>query len=232
MRPAHIGVLILSVLACTPGLTVEGAPRDIPEAGRERAITFFESKVRPVLLNRCVSCHGEINQQGGLRLDSREALLKGGGRGPAIVPERPDQSLLVQVIRHEGELKMPPGGGQLRPDEIAAIVAWIRAGAVWPEKRPETTINPFAPERRNFWSFRPVKKPPVPAPSARPLKGAKSGNANSYASLWKHWVRTPIDAFILARLEAKGLRPAPEADRRTLIRRAYYDLLGLPPTPE
>src|SRR5580700_8626609 len=195
----------------------------LPQAGRSQAAaaddaTFFESKVRPLLIENCFSCHGEKNPMGGLRLDSRAAILKGGADGPAIVPGVPEASALIKAVRYDGSLKMPPAG-RLSAGQIATLTAWVKRGAVWPLDRPATAATassvPYViPEaKRNFWSFRPIRKPPLPK-----VKLAA-------------WVKTPIDAFILARLEQKGLTPAPPADRRTLIRRATYDLTGLPPTP-
>jgi hypothetical protein len=176
---------------------------------------FFESRVRPVLAKNCYACHTNT-RMGGLQLDSRENALKGGNSGPAIVPGHADQSLLVQAItqRHE-KFKMPPGG-KLKPDEISAIEAWINAGAVW----PAGTAQPAAPgyvitaQQHAYWAFRPVANPAVP----------KVRHAS--------WAKSPIDHFILAALESRGLEPARPADRADLIRRASFDLTGLPPTPE
>ncbi len=177
---------------------------------------FFELRIRPVLAKNCLGCHAST-RMGGLQLDSREHLLKGGDLGPVVVPGHADQSLLYQAVaRTHPRLKMPPAG-PLTGDEIASIKTWIDTGAVWPDTgkvipaKPEYVITPA---QRNFWSFRPVADPPVPEVKQ------------------KDWPKTPIDRFILARLEEKGLQPAPPADRRTLFRRASYDLIGLPPTPE
>jgi hypothetical protein len=173
---------------------------------------FFESKIRPVLANHCFACH-TASALGGLRLDSREAMMKGGGTGPAVMPGDPDRSLLITAVRQTGELKMPKGA-KLRADEIASLTEWVRAGAVWPAsaKVVQPATSGYTPEQRNFWSFQPLRTPPVPA-----VKDAQ-------------WPKTAIDRFILARLEKEGLRPVAMADRRTLIRRASLDLTGLPPT--
>ena len=174
---------------------------------------FFETKVRPVLATNCYGCHTD-SRMGGLRLDSAEAVAKGGKSGPPILPGKPDESLLVQAIRRTHErLKMPPAG-KLPESDIAAIVEWIRKGAVWPAGAPPVKTETITAEQRAFWSFQPVKKPAIPS-----VKDAK-------------WARTPIDRFVLAKLEEKGLRPAAAADRRVLLRRATIDLTGLPPTPE
>jgi hypothetical protein len=218
--------VLLTALSFVIGRADEKNTPTKTDTTNPQAIAFFENKVRPVLFGRCFSCHGESVQQSGLRLDSLAATLKGGKRGPAIVPGKPEQSLLVQVIGHTGDVKMPPNG-KLPPDESAALITWVKQGAVWPEDKKVQPGGAFiTPEKRNFWSFRPVKKPVVPTP---PPNSQRKGGTGG---LWKTWVKNPIDAFILAKLETKGLKPAPLADRRTLIRRVTYDLIGLPPTPE
>jgi hypothetical protein len=177
---------------------------------------FFETKVRPILATECFSCHTD-SQFGGLRLDSREAMLRGGKSGPAIVPGDPEKSLLVAAIRQTGALKMPKGG-RLTKDQIEAIVEWIRTGAVWPSagNAPVATKGEqiVDPARRAFWSFQPLH--PTPAATIKEST----------------WPKTEIDRFILSRLEREGLAPVGPADRRTLLRRATLDLIGIPPTPE
>ncbi len=177
---------------------------------------FFETKVRPILATECFACHTD-SQFGGLRLDSREAMLRGGKSGPAIVPGDPDKSLLVLALRQTGALKMPQGGKLPQP-QIDAVVEWVRAGAIWPAvgKAPLAAKGEFAirPEQRAFWSFQPLH--PTPAPTVKNLS----------------WPKNDIDRFILSRLEKEGLAPAGLADRRTLLRRATLDLTGLPPTAE
>ena len=176
--------------------------------------SLFESRVRPVLNARCVKCHGAAKQESGLRLDSGSFAKKGGDRGPAIVPGEPDHSLLIQAVRRTGDLKMPPDD-TLRPDEVAGLVEWVRQGAQWPAESVKSSIRtgPILSEDRQFWSFRPL------AHAAPPDVRDRS------------WPRTPVDRFILARLERESLRPAAAADRRTLIRRVTFDLTGLPPSP-
>ncbi len=169
-------------------------------------------KVRPVLAKNCFSCHTN-SKLGGLDLSTRETLLKGGKSGPAVVPGDPSQGLLMKAIRFEdSKLKMPMGGAKLSPVEIAAIETWIKDGATWPDSpKPAAKGYVITPEQKAFWSFQPIRKPTPPA-----VKNA----------------RTNIDRFILAKLEEKKLKPASRASRTTLLRRASYDLTGLPPTPE
>jgi mono/diheme cytochrome c family protein len=170
---------------------------------------FFEDRVRPVLAENCFRCHGETKQKGGLRLDSRQAMLVGGTQGPAIVPRQPQQSLLVKAIRQEDEQvkKMPPTK-KLAPPQIADLIQWIRAGAPWPE------LDKTAAGAKPHWAFQPLRQPGVPTVRD------------------PAWVANPIDAFILAKLEAAGLGPNPPAARHELIRRVVYDLTGLPPSPQ
>ncbi len=174
---------------------------------------FFETKVRPVFANHCVNCHGAKKQQAELRLDTRAGFLKGSDTGPIVVPGKPDQSSLIRAIRHEGELKMPPKA-KLPAEAIASLEAWVTMGAPWPETAATTTLS-VTEVRKRHWAFQPVRRSPIPEP--RTLNPE---------------VLNPIDAFVLAKLEAKGLNPSPEADRRTLLRRLSFDLLGLPTTPE
>jgi hypothetical protein len=172
---------------------------------------FFEAKIRPVLAEHCLSCHGPKRQQAGLRLDSRAALLKGGEDGPVVRLDRPGESALLKALRHQGDVKMPPKG-KLPPQVVEDVAAWLKMGAPWPEGKVAAATPAEDPSRH--WAFQPVKKPAVPAVRQ------------------PHLVQTPVDAFHLAALDAKGLPPAPLADRRTLLRRVSYDLIGLPPTAE
>jgi hypothetical protein len=176
---------------------------------------FFESRVRPVLSKNCYACHTN-SKLGGLELDSREHLLKGGNSGPAIVPGQPDSSLLVQAVRHtHARLKMPPQG-KLSDEEITSLAAWVKMGAVWPSSPValKSAAYLITPEQRAFWSFQPVRKPAIPA-----VRDSR-------------WARSDIDRFILAKVESAGLKPVRPADRRALIRRVTFDLTGLPPTPD
>ena len=189
----------------------------LPAASLAEQRDFFEMRVRPVLAKNCFSCHTTA-RMGGLEMSGREALLKGGKSGPAIVPGDADKSLLAQAVAQTLErLKMPPQG-KLAESEIADLRAWIKDGAIWPESAPVKNAKPgeyvITPEQRTFWAFQPVRKHDPP-----PVKD-------------KNWARTAIDRFILAKLESKNLKPVHPADKRTLIRRATFDLIGLPPTPE
>jgi hypothetical protein len=170
---------------------------------------FFERRVRPVLLEHCARCHGERKQMSGLRLDTRAGFLKGGDNGPVVKPGDPDGSRLVQAVRHQGELKMPPRQ-QLPPEVVSTLSDWVRAGATWPA--PLSGVAGTDPTKH--WAFQPVR--PVLVPGVRAAREAHS----------------PVDPFILAKLEAKGLTLSPPAEPRALIRRLHIDLLGLPPTPE
>ena len=172
---------------------------------------FFEARIRPVLEAKCLGCH-VAEPQGGLRMDSREALLKGGKSGPALVAGNPDASLLVQAVRHDHEFKMPPTG-PLPKGEIDDLVRWVAEGAVWPDAEPDLKEYVISEEHKAHWAFQPLDQGPVPTPAG----ADSSGNA--------------IDRFIRARLEEEGLQPSELADKRTLIRRVTYDLTGLPPTP-
>jgi len=182
-------------------------------------VEFFEKSVRLILATRCFECHGPEKHKAGLRLDSRATMVQGGESGPAMMPGNAKDSLLVKAIHYDDTPKMPPTG-KLTDAEIAALTEWIRQGAPWPETtiaaiRPEPAKGfTIRPEDREFWSFKPLGNPSVPA-------------VNN-----KEWPRSAVDNFILAGLEAKGLQPAGPADKRTLIRRVTFDLIGLPPTPE
>ena len=184
-------------------------------------IDFFERRIRPVLSANCYTCHTD-SKLGGLQVNSRVALLTGGNSGPAITVGKPDESLLIRAVMHvDPNLQMPLGGEKLKDSEIADLKYWIQTGAVWPDSDAKPVVTPVAspkfsikPEQRKFWSFQPIQKPAVPA-----VKDAS-------------WAKTTIDRFILAKLEENNLKPVKQADKRSLIRRAYYDLVGLPPTPE
>jgi len=192
------------------------------ENGASADSTFFEMRIRPLLAEHCYSCHGEEKQKGHLRLDSRAAMLKGGESGPAIVPGQPGQSRLMEAVRYQNpDLQMPPKK-RLTDRQVSDLSRWIASNAPWPAhdaaRAAATTKTPaeITAQERAWWSFQPIRRPPVPAPR---------GGQQKFGS-------SPIDAFIAEALRQKGLSPNPPASRRELIRRAYFDLLGLPPEPE
>ncbi len=222
-------VLILAALPLAIQIAVEARQGAAPAVAPQSA-EFFETAIRPVLAANCYDCHAD-ERMGGLRLDSREGLLKGGRSGPAIVPGDPDKSLLIEAVRQTRDTLKMPKGGQLKPAEIEALAEWVKAGAPWPAaaaasatpagspaaslaKVPGAPSYVITPEQRAFWSFQPLQAPPLPAVSHTA------------------WPKTDIDRFVLARLEQAGLAPVRAADKRTLIRRATLDLIGLPPTAE
>ncbi len=200
--------LIVGIVICA-GVSVRGAQK-------AEDLEFFEKSIRPVLVERCYSCHSADAEKlkGDLKLDSRADLLKGGTDGPVVVPGNAETSRLIEAIRyHNADFQMPPAKqGKLPDEQIADFVRWVNSGAPFPES-PGVT-NSKAASAKPHWAFQPVGNPPVP--SVREKK----------------WVRSPVDNFILSKLEAAKLPPSPPADPRTLIRRATYDLTGLPPTPE
>ncbi len=186
------------------------------DEGLSPGARLFVDRVRPVLERSCFSCHTD-DERSGLRLDSRERMLQGGSRGPAIIPGNAEESLIIAALRHvDGDLQMPRNADQLPDSEIEGFIDWIRAGAEWAEITAPLVIprRGVTPEERDFWSFRPLADPAVPEP----------GRAD--------WARTDIDRFVLAKIEEQGLEPLGAADRRQLIRRATFDLTGLPPTPD
>ena len=174
---------------------------------------FFEAKIRPILVDHCYACHSAKKARGGLALDTREGLLRGGDTGPAIVPGDADKSLLIASVRHSNpELKMPQKAPKLADDAIADLVRWVNRGA--PDPRDKTVI--LDARSTDWWSLKPLVRPAVPR-----TDGSNAG-----------WARTPIDAFVLAKLHEKKLTASKEADASVLIRRMSFDLHGLPPTPE
>jgi hypothetical protein len=191
------------------------APGDQPPTAEQ--IAFFEKKIRPVLVAKCYECHSAETKKGpkgGLRLDSRDSILAGGDNGPAVLPKNPRKSLLVKALRGDGVEPMPPKE-KLPADVIADFEKWVTMGAPDPRTGPATAKKPAAidfEKGKNHWAFKRPLKADVPKVQPQPA--------------------SPVDAFVLARLQEKGLTPAKEADRRTLVRRVYFDLVGLPPTPE
>lgn len=184
----------------------------MPLCAQEDGAAFFEKNIRPMFVAKCLSCHSATSQpiMGGLRLDTREHMMRGGSRGPSAVEGKPAESLLLKVVMHTaGALKMPPGP-KMKDADTALLAQWIGMGAPWGSAALVTSTA--APKK--YWSLIPPSEPKVPTVKA------------------PSWVKSPIDAFVLAALESKGLAPASPADKRTLIRRATYDLTGLPPTTE
>jgi hypothetical protein len=179
-------------------------------------LQFFEARIRPVLADNCYKCHSRDADKikGGLMLDTREGMLHGGDTGPAIEPGKPEDSLIIDAISYkDADLQMPPKGAKLPDSVVADIAEWIRRGAPDPRSLvAKGTSESYGGVGREHWSFLPVQRQPVPAVSD------------------PAWCRTPVDNFILARLDANAMRPNPPADKYTLIRRATFDLTGLPPT--
>ncbi|MFO0916686.1 MAG: PSD1 and planctomycete cytochrome C domain-containing protein [Planctomycetaceae bacterium] len=186
------------------------------QASRE---AFFEQHVRPILVNHCLECHGEKKQEAGLRLDAGKFLTRPGDSGPPVVPGKPDESLLVQAVGYAGDTKMPPKG-KLSDAEISALRTWIEQGAAYPggttDSGPElgwsATPEGIQQSRSTHWSYQPIRKPTPPETSL------------------SNWSQQPLDRFIGQTLEANGLKPSRPADRRTLLRRVTFDLIGLPAT--
>ena len=180
---------------------------------------FFEKKVRPLLVAKCYECHSStaLKLKGGLRLDSRAAMIKGGESGPAMIAGKPETSRLIRAVGYDDvNLQMPPKA-RLAATEVATLTEWIRLGAPWPKEGPAqaATISEFnlAKRKAAHWSWQPVRDPTPPQVKQ------------------KDWPRTSLDSFILAKLEQNQIKPAPPAEKRTLIRRANLDITGLPPTP-
>jgi cytochrome c553 len=216
MTRSDRSALVLTALVigawAAPSMAAEPAPT-------EEQVRFFESRVRPILADTCARCHGPRQSKAGLRLDSRAALLAGGDSGPAVVPGKPEESLIISAVRFEGP-KMPPKQ-KLSSAQVTSLTEWVKMGAPWPGGHDSSASMPvrrgefvITESDRAHWAFRPVTAPIPP----------KVGDSA--------WPINPIDAFILAKLESQGLRPNAPATKTELLRRATYDLTGLPPTPE
>ncbi len=208
--------LLLAALAAA-GAPAFGAVTTEPT--KEQA-AFFESKIRPILTDNCYKCHSleKGKSKGGLTLDTREGVLKGGEDGPAIKPGEPAASPLIKAVNYEDkDLQMPPtkdGGGKLGAAEIAALTEWVKMGAPDPRKdEVKSKLTGLTDKARQHWAYQPATKPAQPAVKNRA------------------WCRTAVDTFILAKIEEKGMLPMPDASKEALLRRATYDLTGLPPTP-
>ncbi len=235
----HPRIATLLTLCCVIGPWALGLGTSASAAQLTSAQTeFFETKVRPVLVENCYKCHsaGAEKIKGGLTLDTRDGWLKGGDSGPVIVPGKPDESVFIKAIRYtDRDLAMPPSDKKLPDNLIADLVQWVRMGAPDPRTEATTAKAMYAADMekaRQHWAYRPVTKASVPVISRSVI--SKQSDAES-------WFRTdllntdslitqnPIDAFILAKLAAKNLSPSPRADKVTLLRRATFDLHGLPP---
>jgi Protein of unknown function (DUF1553)/Protein of unknown function (DUF1549)/Planctomycete cytochrome C len=184
-------------------------------------VDFFEKKIRPILVDNCYKCHSHDSEKvkGGLLLDTRDGLLKGGDTGPAIIPGNLDKSLLIQAVRYSNkDLQMPPNDRQLAASQIQDLETWVKMGAPDPRTTVESGQHNYQVDfdkAKKHWSFQPISKPAIP-------QVTDPG----------HWAQTPIDNFILAALATNNLTPSPRADKVTLLRRATFDLIGLPPTPK
>lgn len=205
------GVVLKAVgVAATPGATADkvsaAAIATLPPAAVKKI--DFVHDIQPIFTENCVSCHGPKRQEAEFRLDVNEIAFKGGELGPAIIPGKSAESLLIHAVAGiKSDLVMPKKGERLKPEQIGLLRAWIDQGADWPESASVKLVD-----KRNHWAFKPPVRPTVPS-----VKNKK-------------WVRNPIDDFVLARLEKEKLKPSPEADRVTLMRRVTLDLTGLPPT--
>jgi hypothetical protein len=208
-------LLLLSWFACGLGLLILA-----PEAGADDRASeeFFEATIRPLLVEKCQSCHGDDDPKAGLALTSRQTILDGGAAGPSAEPGDPGASLLIEVVGYDSEPRMPPKG-KLSDTEIDALTRWIELGLPWPDSvggdsAPPSGLGSMVVDRGDHWAFQPVVEvaPPMVEDEGR--------------------VRNEVDRFVIDRLEREGLKLSPEADRRTLIRRLSFDLIGLPPTPE
>jgi cytochrome c553 len=221
-RSARLFVSLAALIVCsTLAHSAQSAEDEVAKPSAEQ-VQFFESKVRPVLVENCLKCHGPDKQKSNLRLDSLSAALTGGDMGAAVVPGKPEESLLVTAIRHDDDtLKMPPSK-KLAPQQIADLTRWVQIGSPWPGGTVAaaggagTRKGAFeiTDKDRAHWAFQPVRRPIVPSVS-NPA-----------------WIRNTVDTFILSGLDANGLRPNPPASKHELVRRAYYALTGLPPTPQ
>ncbi len=200
-------ILLLGAIAPSGAFASESPT---PDSG-----AFFEQHIRPILAAQCVECHGASKQKNGLRLDSREAMLVGGETGPAVVAGNAAESLMLRAVRHQDGLEMPPEKF-LPESDIALLEAWITAGAPWPENLGalRAVATDISDADRAWWAFRPLATPEAPA-----LEGDT-------------WPRNAIDHFVRQRQREAGIEPAPEAEKAILIRRLYFDLVGMPPTPD
>ena len=206
-----------AIVAALIGVGALATPSD-SEAASARETAFFEQYVRPVLARECYRCHSERedSRKGGLTLDTKAGIEKGGDSGPAVVARNPAKSLLVRAIQyHDQDLQMPPKNKKLKTGDINALTQWVLLGAPYPSgSAPASTAWTYNDDTLGHWAFQPVRKPEVPNVAHR------------------DWVKTPIDAFIAQKLEEKDIEPQKMAPKRIVLRRLAFDLTGLPPTPE
>lgn len=219
MLRAPLAFLLAPFVFVSVGFVSVGAAGAEETAIDPEHARFFESKIRPLLAEHCWKCHDGDKQKGGVRLDSLAAMLRGGDSGAAVVPGKPDESVLIEAVRYEG-YEMPPSG-PLSDNEVEALETWVRLGAPWPGARAEDMradrTDPsagFTQNELNWWAIQPVQSPQIPV------------------DIGQEWAINPIDHFVARSLQANGLSPAPQADKETLIRRLCFDLTGLPPTQE
>ncbi|GAB4457676.1 MAG: PSD1 and planctomycete cytochrome C domain-containing protein [Armatimonadaceae bacterium] len=191
-------------------------PQEPQNTAKKDPAAFFDSKVAPILNKSCVPCHSGAEGSARLDMTTREGILKGGVSGPAVVVGKPKKSLLIKAVHYEGR-QMPPQG-KLPKAQLDILTEWVAMGAPWGKETQAADTHhgppPVNDKTKKFWSFQPVQRPAMPKVK------------------WQDWVRNPIDAFVLAKLEKNGLKPSPTASRAALMRRAYYDVTGLPPSPE
>jgi hypothetical protein len=211
--------LSVCILAIVLASTATQAEEDAPYSTNGRVLEVFEKTIRPLFILHCNECHGPESGEGGLRLDSLTAVLRGGGSGAAVVPGDPDRSLLIHAVNHEPSVEAMPPSKRLKSSDIAKLVHWVGMKKdAWPKGNALSSVQPrvddaeITAKDRSFWAFVAPVEPSVPTPQDR------------------EWVMNPIDAFVLAKLEEAGLTPSPQTDQRKLIRRATFDLHGLPPT--
>ncbi len=194
----------------------------LPSGAADNGAEFFEKKIRPILVEQCYECHSAMARKvrGGLRLDSRAGLLQGGDRGAVLTPGDPEKSLLIEAVGYKNTDIQMPKKGKLSDPVVADLTTWVKMGAPWGKDDGPVAVAPAKPafdlqqRKRDHWAWKPIHATEPPA-----VKNAA-------------WARDAVDRFLLAKLEEKNLSPAPPADKRILLRRLYFDLIGLPPTPE
>ena len=212
-RPGLFATVTLGLCSVSQAFAIDVAPKNDPVK-----VEFFEKKIRPLLIDNCINCHSAENGgKGGLRVDDRNGLIEGGGRGFAVIPGKPEASLLIKAVKHQNGLEMPPKK-QLTDEQIADLEKWILEGATWPSEEVPEDLGKPKPEyeklRKEHWSWQPL----------RPVTPPQVTN--------EAYVFNDIDRFLLAKLTEAGLQPVHDADKVSLIRRVTFDLTGLPPTPE